>query len=378
MPPAGLGTPLSDVLVVDLTRLLPGGLATQTLADLGARVVKVEQPGEGDYARWIPPLVDSEAGEVGFAFAALNRGKESVTLDLKSSAGREAALALVAEADVVVESFRPGVADRLGVGYEDARSVSPAIVYGSLSGYGANGPLAGAPNHDVNVQALAGILHQTGPPERPVVPAAQVGDMTGGLALALGVVAALREAEATGEGCWLDMSLYDAARLVFQPHVLRAEATGDPARGRVDLAGGMACYNVYEAADGEWVALGALEPKFWHAFVEAVDRLDLADRGHDVDDANAREEVAEVLRERDASAWVELLQDAGVPVTRVLPPSEVDQHPQARARGTAAPWHPGEDVAGAVPALGEHTEAVLREVGVAEDVVEAVLEGGDG
>lgn len=375
----GLGTPLDDVLVADFTRLLPGGYATQILADLGARVVKVEPPGEGDYARWLPPTIEVDGDEHGFGFAAVNRGKESVVLDLKSEEGTEAALRLAQEADILCESLRPGVMDRLGVGWEHAHARNPDLVYASLSGYGATGPLRDAPGHDVNYQALAGILALTGTDE-PAIPAAQVADMGGGLAMATAVLAGLRGAERGDGGAHLDLALADVARDVFRPHLVRAEAEDAPvpARGEAELAGGMACYALYEGRDGEWLALGALEPKFWTAFCQAVDRPDLADRGHEPGDAETREEVQAVIAKRPAAEWEEVLSEAGVPATRVLHPRESVDHPQYRARGDGAPWHPGGEPPGdrSIPGLGEHTRSVLTEVGYGEIEVQAMLEAG--
>jgi crotonobetainyl-CoA:carnitine CoA-transferase CaiB-like acyl-CoA transferase len=375
----GLGTPLEDVVVADFTRLLPGGYATQVLADLGARVVKVEAPGEGDYSRWLPPTIDVDGGTHGFGFAAVNRGKESVALDLKTDEGTEAALRLAEEADVLAESLRPGVMARLGLGWEAVSRRNPDVVYASLSGYGASGPLRDEPGHDVNYQALAGILALTGP-EEPVIPAVQVADMGGGLAMATATIAALRGVDRGLGGRWIDMALADVARDVFRPHLVRAEAEDGPvpARGETELAGGMACYNLYQGADGDWLALGALEEKFWSRFCEVVDREDLEHRGQVPGDEEAKEAVQGVMGKRPVDEWVEQLSEAGIPATRVLHPCASLDHPQFQARGEGAPWHPGGDEPGdrSIPGLGEHTRDVLREVGYDEAEVNDLVAAG--
>ncbi|HVL48526.1 MAG TPA: CaiB/BaiF CoA-transferase family protein [Candidatus Thermoplasmatota archaeon] len=351
--------PLAGLLVVDLTRLLPGPFATQLLADLGARVVKIEEPDLGDYARWMPPEVEGH----GHAFTAINRGKESVALDLKDPEAQEALRRLVAMADVLVESFRPGVLARLGLAPDALLAANPRLVVASMSGYGATGPLAEAPGHDLNYQALAGIVALNGD-ARPLPPAAQTADMAGALYAVVAILAALRERDRSGRGRVLDLALYDAAVAVNVLALERARA-GDAQRlGESELAGALPAYGVYEASDGGHVALAALEGKFWERFARAVGREDWIERHLDRSDA-FRADVAAVFRTRPRDVWVDLLVGAGVPATPVLAPGEALAHPHARARGVGSPGAPlGLAPRGRAPTLGEHTEKVLREAGL--------------
>ncbi|HKX26040.1 MAG TPA: CaiB/BaiF CoA-transferase family protein, partial [Actinomycetota bacterium] len=260
--------PLDGVRVLDLTRLLPGNYCTLVLADLGADVVKVEEPGRGDYIRWASPLVDGQ----GAAHRSLNRGKRSMTLDLKSADGPVVLRRLAAGADAVVESFRPGVLERLGGGYEALSAENPRLVYCALTGYGQDGPYRDRAGHDVDYIGLAGILEATGPADGPpVLPAVQVGDFGGGMAAAVAVVAGLREAAVTGHGRVLDVSMLDVAVSWTAVSMSWYLAAGQvPARGAMPLTGGLACYRAYRCADGRYLAVGALEPQFWRELCERL------------------------------------------------------------------------------------------------------------
>ena len=277
------GLPLADVRVLDLTRLLPGGFCSLLLADLGAEVLKVEDTGMGDYVRWSPPYYGGEEqqglGTRSALYLALNRGKRSIRLDLKSEPGREALLRLVESYDVVLDGFRPGVLDRLGVGYERLREANPAIVMAAITGYGQDGPNAQRAGHDINYLALTGLLGLTGERDGPPVSAAgQIADVNGGLMAAIGVLAALNERRRSGEGQYVDVSMADGAlswlAFVASTYLCDGEV---PRRGEGVLSGGVACYRNYEAADG-WVSCGALEPKFWAAFCAGVGRPDLVEK----------------------------------------------------------------------------------------------------
>ena len=356
--------PLEGVRVLDLSRLLPGPFMTQLLADLGADVTKVEEPG-GDYARWIPPEVDG----AGYVFSATNRGKRSVAVNLKAEGAATLVLRLAARADVFVESFRPGVLDRLGLSDAALARANPRLVRVSLVGYGA-GPLRDEVGHDVNYQALAGILGMQGAPERPLIGGVQLADMAGALYGAVGILAALHERTRTGRGARVEVALSDAALALNAVHLLRA-ASADPLPepGAWDLAGGLVCYRLYVCADGRWLALGALEPKFWARFCAAVGRHEWEDL-HLVREAAAHARVEALMREKPLDAWVALLGEAGVPATPVLAPDEALAHPAAarfeRRVGPASPLTHAPSP-GAVPALGADTRAVLREAGVSED-----------
>ncbi|MEF8830263.1 MAG: CaiB/BaiF CoA-transferase family protein [Halobacteriales archaeon] len=378
---------LDGISVLDLSRLLPGPYATQVLADMGADVVKIERPGTGDYAR------SMSAGDGPDVFGAVNRGKRSVTLDLTRAAAREAFHDLAATADVVVESFRPGVADRLGVGYETVSETNPEIVYLSLSGFGATGPHRDRAGHDLNYVGLAGLLSMTSaePDGRPAIPGFPVGDMAGGLFGALSVLGALLSRElGDGGGEHLDVALTDAAVALSQVVSARALAGGDPAARETALTGQFPCYDVYETADGEWVTLAALEPEFWERFCEAVDRPDLVDRHMAADPAEreaVREAVAETFRERTREEWEATLGDVDAMVAPVRSVREALDGDQVRERGLLRSGPAGERVglpvrtAGRLdgpderlPDLGEHTEDVLAAHGYDEAAIERLRE----
>ncbi len=384
---------LGGVTVLDLTRLLPGPYATQLLADLGADVLKIERPGEGDYARTM------RAGDAPDVFGAVNRGKRSVTLDLKRDPARAAFHDLAADADVVIESFRPGVAERLGVDYEAVSETNPDVVYCSLSGFGATGPNRDRAGHDLNYAAMAGLLDMTRAERdgRPAIPGIPVADMAGGLFAALSVLGALlsRElgASASGDGGeFLDVALTDAVLALSQAVAPTALAGGDPHARETPLTGQYPCYDVYETADGGWVTLAALEPQFWAAFCDAVDRPDLIDRQFSADPAEreaVREAVAETFRERSVDEWEARLGDADVMVAPVRSLATALESDQVAARDLRRSGPPGDRVglpvrssAGtpeggeSVPDLGEHTETVLVEHGYDEGEVDRLREAG--
>jgi crotonobetainyl-CoA:carnitine CoA-transferase CaiB-like acyl-CoA transferase len=373
--------PLEGVRVLDLTRLLPGDYCTLLLADLGADVVKIEEPGRGDYIRLTPPLVDGQ----GAAHRALNRGKRSVTLDLKAAGGPDLLLRLAGDADALVESFRPGILDRLGAGWDALSRRNPRLVYCALTGYGQDGPYRDRVGHEINYIGYAGILEATGGPDGPpVLPAVQVGDLGGGMAGALGVVASLGQAAREGRGRLVDVSMLDVS--VSWAAVLTSWylATGEvPARGAMPLTGGLACYRPYRCADGRFVAVGALEPRFWRALCEALGMEDLID-GHLV--PSRQEEVALRLEDafgsRPRDEWVERLAGLEACVGPVNDVAEAVADPQVRHRGMVAEVDgravgPGPAIrlvegGGAMrpaPALGEHTDEVLAEAGLSREEI---------
>ncbi|HYE48253.1 MAG TPA: CaiB/BaiF CoA-transferase family protein [Azospirillaceae bacterium] len=368
--------PLSGITVLDLTRLLPGPMCTRHLADLGADVLKIEEPG-GDPARRLAPA----------AFRALNRGKRSLVLDLSAEEGRDLFLALARTADVVVEGFRPGVADRLGVGAAAVAAANPAAVHCSITGYGATGPWAGRAGHDINYLAVTGVLDATGTEGGPpAVPGFQLADIAGGaLTAAMTICAALVEARATGRGRRIDVAMADSV-LAHQPVALDALETDGaaPARGGGRLTGGLPCYGVYPTADGRWLALGALEPKFWAAFCDRLGRPDLIPHGHaaGVQGARVRAEVAAVLGARPLAHWTAHFEGTDCCLTPVLTFAEALAHEQAAARGIVAAEADGLHFAfpalldgerpgagGPAPAPGEHADAVLAGLGLDADAV---------
>ncbi len=328
--------PLAGVRVIDLSRLLPGPFATLCLQGLGATVVKVEDPRGGDYLRAMPPQVPGAGGTVNAWFAALNRGKRSVALDLKTSEGREGVMRLLAGADVLVESFRPGVLARLGLDPRHLQERFPDLVIASLTGWGQTGPMAQLPGHDLGFLALAGLLYRN-----PAVPPVQWGDLAaGGLCAALQISAALAgRARGTQRGVWLDIAMLDNL-IGLQQAVFAQLAAGAPADEM--LTGGLPVYRCYGAQDG-FVSVAALEPAFLAEFTRHAPGL------------NA-EEIAGWLGGGTRAAWE--VQLAGACVVPVLSPAEVLLHPQIVARGLFSgglPNPPTGPVEGPVPALGEHT-----------------------
>jgi len=268
-----LNPPLAGVRVLDLSTLLPGPYCSWILTEFGADVIKIERPGGGDWARNAPPLRDGQ----GVLFDALNRGKRSLTLNLKSEEGRGVFRRLVVGSDVLLETFRPGVMERLGLGYPALTELNPALLYCALSGYGPAGPYRDRAGHDLNYIGLAGLLDLTGHRDSaPGIPGAPIADLAGGLWAAIGILLLLFARGRSGSGGRVDASLLGAA-LACLPVAVAGESGGEPIhRGAGELNGGFVCYNVYECMDGEYVTLAALEPDFWAAFCEAAGRPDLA------------------------------------------------------------------------------------------------------
>lgn len=357
--------PLAGTRILDLSRLIPGPYATLLLAGLGAEVVKVEPPGEGDYLRRLPPLGPDGMNAV---FSALNRGKRSAVLNLRAEGGREALRRLAARADVLVESFRPGVLDRLGVGLESLRAASPRLVTCSISGYDAGGPHAARAGHDLTYQALAGALGlvpagEAGPPMPPLT----LADLSGGLFAAQGVLAALLARASSGRGRHVAVSLEESvgALLVLDRAELgMAHGFGD------QLRGGRAGYRLYRCADGRHLALAALEPKFWQAFCRAAGRPEWEARWPDPDQASLAGEVAALLAGRPAEEWAALLHAADVPCDAVRELAEARPYrPLPYALGGGPPEAPA-------PRQGADTAAVLGEAGYGEAELAALLEAG--
>ena len=364
---------LAGIRVLDLTRLLPGAFCTMLLGDRGADVIKVEEPGTGDYMRWLPPLQDGQ----GVVFNSLNRNKRAITLNLKTEAGRELFKALVATADVVVEGNRPGVMARLGLGWETLRALRPGLVLCSITGYGQDGPFAQRAGHDLNYMATAGALSLNAlPGGRPHPLAVQVADIgAGGVGAAAAILAALLGVARGGEGRHLDVSMTDGALTWLAMPMAEAYGGGEPpVTGRTRLTGRFPCYRVYECADGRFLSVGALEPKFWSTLVEALERPDLLGRHLD-DSPEAHAELEAVFLTRGRDDWAARLDGLDVCVEPVLEVGEVEIHPQVVARGLIRHEATGTEVAPAVPAgsgwrrlsppaLGQHNQEVLAEVGV--------------
>ncbi len=391
--------PLAGLTVLDLSRLLPGPFCSLLLADFGADVIKVEDTGMGDYIRWSPPYYDGPDETARSAmFLALNRGKRSVRIDLKSERGREVLVRLAADADVLIESFRPGVLDRLGVGYERLREQNPGLVYCAISGYGQDGPNRDRSGHDINYLGLNGVLGLTGERDGPPIQAAgQIADLGGGaLMAAVGIFVALRERESSGEGQLVDCSMFDGALSWLAMVAAEALATGRARRrGDLQLAGRFVCYRPYQCADG-YVSLGALEPKFWRAWCEGVGRAELIDRQFDAPGSDAHAAVSEVFKQRTRDQWRGFASEHDCCLEPVLDLDEVLDSELVRAREMVVaidqpgahdpvkqlgapiklgrtPAQPGRRPA---PALGEHTDEVLAATGFSAREIASLREQG--
>jgi crotonobetainyl-CoA:carnitine CoA-transferase CaiB-like acyl-CoA transferase len=321
---------LSGVRIVELTQYLPGPFCAQTLADLGADVVKVEPP-QGDPMCGLPPL--DEDGVSPF-YKLWNAGKRVVRLDLKAADGLAALKELIARADVLLESYRPGALARLGLDRGTLQALNPQLVHCALSGYGQTGPLAGAAGHDNTYMALGGGLIASGPPERPAMAYPPVADYAGALQAALAISAALVRQARTGQGAHLDVSLMESV-LAWQAGSLTQTARGmPPERARELLNGGVACYNLYRCADGRWVALGALEPHFWRAFCDALGRDDWTGRQWEPMPQRALIcELAALFESADLDHWVRTLEGVDCCVQPLLTFAELLNHPHLDARG---------------------------------------------
>jgi alpha-methylacyl-CoA racemase len=388
---------LNDVKVLDLSRLLPGGFCSLLLADFGAEVLKVEDTGMGDYVRWSPPYVEgAEDSAKSALFLSLNRGKRSIRLNLKEEAGREVLLRLVREHDVLLESFRPGVMERLGVGYERLREENPGLVYCAITGYGQDGPYTARSGHDMNYLGLNGLLGLSGEADGPPVQAAgQIADLGGGaLMAAFGILAALRERERSGQGQLVDVSMFDGSLAWLAMVAARYLAEGQtPERGGLELAGSLLCYRPYECKDG-WVTLGALEPKFWQAWCRGVGREDLIEKQFERPGSEPHAEVERLFAERTRDEWHAFAEEHDCCLEPVLDLGEALDSELVRARemvvridqpGTGGVSLLGVPVklsrtpgapAGPGPALGEHTREVLAATGYSDDEIGSLMESG--
>jgi crotonobetainyl-CoA:carnitine CoA-transferase CaiB-like acyl-CoA transferase len=328
---AAMPQPLSGLLVLDFTTLLPGPLATLMLAEAGAEVIKIERPGGEEMRRRPPPLGDT-------AFALLNRGKQGLVLDLKSAEGRATLTPLLRRADVVVEQFRPGVMERLGLGYEAVRQINPRIVYCSISGYGQGGPRAGEAGHDLNYIGTTGLLAlNPGAPGHPAVPPALVADIGGGTFPAvMNILLALRQRDRTGEGCYLDIAMTDAMFTFAWQALAMGQASGRyPGPGEAWTAGGSVRYALYPTRDGALVACAALEQKFWIAFCAAIG-LAPALVDDKVDPPATRAGVAALIAGKTAAEWQPLLARADCCATIMTSLEAAMRDPHFVARGLFA------------------------------------------
>jgi alpha-methylacyl-CoA racemase len=385
------GAPLAGIVVLDLTRLLPGPVCTLYLADLGADVIKIEDSDLGDYAR----TLDARPGEASAFYRNVNRNKRSLAIDLKDARGRDVFLALTRTADAIVESFRPGVVAALGVDYETVCALNPRIVYASITGHGQDGPRAAHAGHDINYLGYAGVLDQTGATGGPpVLGNLQIADLLGGAAsAAIAILASLLSAMRSGHGRCIDVAMTDAtlAHNIFALHALEQWGHTRP-RGEDLLSGGVPCYGVYPTADGRYLAVGALEPKFWRALCGAIDRADLVERqfARGAEGAGARRELCELFAGATLAHWTALFAGVDCCVTPVATLDEAMDDPQFVARdmivnradgsrGFAPPFklsgHAFREMRPA-PRQGEHTRELLRAAGIDASTIAALERDG--
>jgi len=390
---------LSGIRVLDLTRLLPGPYATYILAGYGADVVKVEDTGAGDYARHSPPL---EASGLGAAFTAGNAGKRSIAIDLKTDEGRAVFCRLVQGADVLVESFRPGVMHRLGLDYGKLSEINPALVYCAISGYGQHTRRAALAGHDLNYQGIAGLLSQRVEGEPEALPPALLGDLVGGsFSAVIAIMAALMERGAGRRGKFIDISMAHGA-MALMPLVSVGAANGELAKpfGRTALSGGNPAYGIYVAGDGRRVALGALEHKFWRNFCLRAGLDDLAEwrpEGEDAANAVVRQRLQDLFRTRSAKEWEALGEDWDVCLTTVASVGEALDGARAEGlpvfdsyvrdtsagsalvdvlKGVCADLTQESRVLAPPPRQGEHTRSLMAEAGYADADIDAYLAAG--
>ncbi len=391
-----MSQPLSGIRILDLSRLLPGAYASQMMADFGADVIKVEEPGTGDYGRFMPP---HGPGGMSLYFVAINRNKRSITLNLKTEQGREIFQRMVRQADVVLESFRPGVMERLGLGYEQLKELHPGIIYCAISGYGQDGPYRLRAGHDLNYAGYAGLLHYNrGPHGEPAMPPTQLGDLAGGSYMSIiGILAALVGRGQTGVGRKIDVSMTEGVMSLLPLVTTTYMNTGKaPRPGHSTLDGGLPCYNIYETKDGKHVTLAALEPKFWHTFCTHVGHLELLPFHLPVGPGE-REQAMDMLRAifktKTRDEWVAELGETDACIGPVYSIDEALNDPHAQSRGISVNSGAGTETFQTLPSfprisenvyeqryapptIGEHTAELLHEAGYSDEEIAQFTAGG--
>jgi len=384
---------LQGFKMLDLSRLLPGPYCSLLLGDLGMEVLKIEDLEQGDYMRKMGPVREEDSGY----FLAINRNKRSMRLNLKIQEGKEIFYKLIESYDIVLESFRPGVMGRLGIGYEELRKKNPRVILCSLSGYGQDGPYQERSGHDVNYIGLGGVLELTGEKDKsPVIPAVQIADLgAGGMMAAIAILAAALHREKTGEGQFLDISMLDGVISWLSIHAGKFLLDGDlPMRGQMHLAGRYACYQVYPTKNGRHMSLGALEPKFWKNFCETIGRRELIPKQFIEGDEQVRiiEEIRSLFKTKTQKEWVDLFRNVDACCEPILTLEEVFAHPQVLHREMVKEFeHPVEGRFRAVgnpikssgfhfetrtppPRWGEHTLEVLKSIGYSDKEIQRFKE----
>jgi crotonobetainyl-CoA:carnitine CoA-transferase CaiB-like acyl-CoA transferase len=387
--------PLKGVKVLDLSRLLPGPYCTLLMADYGAEVIKIEEPGKGDYIRWRQPAI----GDIGARHLTINRNKKSIELNLKSVEGKEIFIKMAAEADVILESFRPGVMERLGLGYKVISKVNDGIVYCSLTGYGQTGPYSHLPGHDINYIGYSGILGLIGEKDgKPVIPGVQIADLGGGALMALsGICMALLNKERTGKGQYIDVSMMDGSVTWLYAAVSDFFASAKvPDRGNNRLDGFYACYNIYETKDKKFLAIGANELKFWKRICELIEKPEWIElhEGTQPIQEQLKKELSLLFMQKVQKEWLDLLAFEDTCVGPVNDIDEIFLDPQIKSRGLFPEMdHPAagkirqigfpikfSDTPGKIyshaPSLGEHTDDILLNLEYSKDRIDSFREKG--
>jgi crotonobetainyl-CoA:carnitine CoA-transferase CaiB-like acyl-CoA transferase len=379
--------PLDGIRIIDLSRLLPGPFCTLLLEDLGAEIIKVESVNGGDYMRSMQPFI----GKNSAYFLALNPGKKSFAFNLKHHKGREIFLKLAETSNVILESFRPGTVDRLGIGYQTIKKVNPGLVYCAISGFGQDGPDRDRAGHDLNYIARSGILglsRQEGTP--PPIPPVQVADLSSSMFAAIAILAALRESERSGEGSYLDIGMLDSAMSWLIMSVAEFVEGERDERGKLPLTGKYPCYNIYQTKDGKYMSLAALEPKFWSAFCLATNRKDLLSFQYSVK-SEAFAEMQGLFASRTRNEWTTLLKSVDSCCEPVQSLEEALSDPQVRFRGlvreacldgekfirlnSPVNFSKKGDL-GVAPKLGEHTFSILKELGCHDEEITEMEKSG--
>jgi len=387
--------PLAGIKVLDLSRLLPGPYCSLMLGDLGADVLKVEDPQQGDYARWWGPRIHNQSA----FFLMVNRNKKSMKLNLKTDMGTDIFLQLARQHDVLLEGFRPGVMERLGLGYETLREENPGLIYCAITGYGYTGPYRDRAGHDLNYLSLSGVLGTTGSKGGPpVIPGVQIADLGGGaMAAALAILAAYIARQKTGKGQFIDISMLDGSFSWLSVPLAKTLADGeDLSRGDSFLTGRYACYRVYETKEGRYMGLAALEPQFWEVFCTTVEREDLLEYQFSEGEGQAYliAEVSKIFKDKTRAEWVEFLKTADCCCEPVNSVSEALSDPQLLARDMILEMdHPTEgrikqigipmrfsETPGAItltpPGHGEHTIEILGALGYEDEEIKKMEEQG--
>ena len=386
--------PLDGILALDLSRLLPGPYASAMLANFGAEVIKIEKPGEGDYARDSQPRINGK----GAVFETINRGKKSVALDLKDDKGKEAFLLLAEKADIVLDGFRPGVMDQLGLGYKKLRRLNPKLIYAALTGYGQDGLYTQKAGHDLNYIALGGVLDLVGNTEgAPLMPGMQIADVAAGsLPTVIGILLALQARNASGKGQMVDIAMLDGILGLLPVQVADYTATKrKPKRNNERLFGRYACYNIYPARNGRYLALGALEPKFWQNLCRVLEREDMIEDQYTEGDRQQvlMAELTRIFQKKEVNDWMEIFENEDVCISEVRDVAHAVQDEHMRLREMIVPTRTKDggsyeqigvfpklsDTPGAVrgdsPECGEHTREVLLSMGYAPERIDDLLAG---